>query len=240
MVLADVARLGQFFTVTTDTTDTAAPDGARPVGDVHAHPELLEPRIAHVAAVLGPDDPVVARRVAASITFQGLAALLVSAPFAAVVVHGVLPELTPRTLHWTPSADGPGTLWAADPRGRAVPEAAGAADALVESVLGEQLAPLVTAVQAQVAVSPRVLWGNVASTVAAARRMVVQRWPDSAARAAAVAHRVLGGTALAGTCDLGAALPPDRFWTFRRRSCCLYYRTGGGLCGDCVLTDRMR
>ena len=29
----------------------------------------------------------------------------------------------------------------------------------------------------------------------------------------------------------------DRLWTFRRRSCCLYYRVpgSGGLCDDCVL-----
>ncbi|MGH3614812.1 MAG: (2Fe-2S)-binding protein [Pseudonocardia sp.] len=35
------------------------------------------------------------------------------------------------------------------------------------------------------------------------------------------------------------AAVPDVAWTFRRRSCCLYYRVrDGGLCGDCVLLSR--
>ncbi len=34
---------------------------------------------------------------------------------------------------------------------------------------------------------------------------------------------------------------PTSAWTFRRRSCCLYYRVpGGGICGDCVLRRPVR
>lgn len=229
-VLADLARAGAFFTVDPDPATPRRP-ATHPVGESYAGGPHLAERIAHVRRVLGSDD-----RVAASITFQGLAALLVSAPFAAAVVHGVLPELTPRTLHWTPSTDGPWTLWSPDPAGRAVPGVDDAADALAGAVLDTHLAPLVTAVRAQVAVSPRVLWGNAASTVAAARRMVGQHWPDAAGRAAAVAQRLLGVPALAGLGELVAPRPPDELWTYRRHTCCLYYRARDGLCGDCVLT----
>jgi hypothetical protein len=248
-VLTDVARAGPFFTVRTGP-DRHPDRGRRPVADLYAErPDpgaaiasgssgsgpgggVLAQRIAHVRSTLGSDD-----RVAASITFQGLAALLVSAPFAAAVAHGVLPELTPRTLHWTPSTDGPWALWSPDPPGRAVPDPDAAAGALAVALLDGHLAPLVTAVRAQVAVSPRVLWGNAASAVAGARRMVAQHWPGSAARAAAVARRLLAEPVLAGLGRFDPPRPPDRHWTYRRRTCCLYYRARDGLCGDCVLTE---
>lgn len=231
-VLADVARAGAFFAVATGP----APDttGRHPVGELYAGGPELAARIAHVRRVLGSDD-----RVAASITFQGLAALLVSAPFAAAVVHGVLPELTPRTLHWTPTTDGPWPLWCADPPLRPVPAVDEAADALAAAVLEQHLVPLVDAVRAQVRVSPRVLVGNAASTVASARRMVATQWPASADRAAEVAQRLLDTGVLAGTGELLAPSGPDRHWSFRRRSCCLFHRArDGGLCGDCVLLGR--
>jgi hypothetical protein len=56
-----------------------------------------------------------------------------------------------------------------------------------------------------------------------------------------VAGRLLAGPSglLAGTGELRPPRPPDRDWSFRRRSCCLYYRVPGGeLCGDCVLSHR--
>jgi ferric iron reductase protein FhuF len=230
-VLADVARAGAFFTVDPDPATPPHP-GRHPVAEAYAGGSHLAERIAHVRRVLDSDD-----RVAASITFQGLAALLVSAPFAAAVVHGVLPDLTARTLHWTPSTDGPWALWSPDPAVRAVPDAAAAIAALATLLVDGHLAPLVGAVREQVAVSPRVLWGNAASTLAAARRMVAQHWPLAADRAAAVARGLLEAPALA---DLGEFLPPrppDRLWTYRRRTCCLYYRARDGLCGDCVLAE---
>ncbi len=225
-VLDDVAALGPFFAV---ATGPVGPVGARPVGETHTDPAPLRERIAHVAGVLGPDDPVVAGRVAASITFQGLAALLVSAPYAAVVVHGVLPEWSPRTLHWSPSTQGVWPLWIPQPRATG--------DGLADTLVDGQLAPLVVAVRARWSVSEQVLWGNAASAVAVAKRLVVARWPAHAERAARVAEQVLGTGPLAGTAEFLPAAGPDRVWSLRRRSCCLYHRTrDGGLCGDCVLS----
>lgn len=227
-VLADVAGAGPFFTV---GTGPAAP-GHRPVRDLYEGDAALAERIAHVRTALRSDD-----RVAASITYQGLAALLVSAPFAAAVVHGVLPVLTPSTLHWAPGSGSPWEQWCSAPAGIAVPGPDDAADALGTAVVEAHLMPLARAVRAQVSVSERVLIGNAASTVAAARRLVSAHWPASADRAAHVAARLLGSGVLAGTGERIAPVPPDEGWSFRRRSCCLFHRVpGGGLCGDCVLS----
>jgi hypothetical protein len=232
-VLADVAGFGPFFTISSDPAESADPTW-RPMADVHTHPGPLRDRIAHVRRALSSDD-----RVAASIAFQGLAALVVSAPFAAVVLHGLLPSLPARALHWRPSASGPWPLWCPDPGATAVPEPDEAAAALAAALLPEHLDPLVAAVRAQVPVSPRVLWGSVASSVASAKRLVVAQRPGAADRAARVAEDLLRTGPLAGTGELLPPGGPDRVWSFRRRSCCLYYRApGGGLCGDCVLHAR--
>jgi ferric iron reductase protein FhuF len=103
----------------------------------------------------------------------------------------------------------------------------------------------VAAVRAQVPVSEQVLWGNAASSVASGKRLVVAERPAAATRAAEVAAGLLATGPLAGRGELLAPQEPDRVWSFRRHSCCLYYRArDGGLCGDCVLqvgpADRRR
>ena len=241
-LLADVARIGPFFTVAT---------GAAPAGGgwtalgalgtpATAEVDPLRDRIAAVGAALGCDG-----RVAASTAFQGLAAQVVSPLLAAVAVHGALPAPAPAppgpdggigaALHWRPGGAGPWLWWAA-PGGRVRP----CADAELAGVLTAVLAPLVAAVRARASVSPRVLWGDAASAVAAARRLVAAARPASAARATVVAEHLLAAPPLAATAALRPPEPPDVAWTFRRRSCCLYYRVpGAGLCGDCVLHHRV-
>jgi hypothetical protein len=221
-LLADVGGLGPFFTL---GAGPAAP-GERPLAD----PEPVRDRIAHVSGALGCDD-----RVAASLAFQGFAAQLVSAPYAAAVLHGAVPALTPSTLWWRRSDDGGWTLRAgatglvpAPPSGTALP-----------SLLDGLLRPLVATVRAQVPVAERLLWGNAASALAAAKRLLVMQRPAVATRAAEVAEEVLDYGPFAGTGELLPPCEPDLVWTFRRRSCCLYYRVpGGALCGDCVLAGR--
>ncbi|WP_222131366.1 (2Fe-2S)-binding protein [Pseudonocardia sp. C8] len=101
--LADVARIGPWFAV------GVLPPGRPPAGwrrwdELYTPPgagaDPLSARIAQVAASLGTG-----RRVAASIAVQGMAARLVSMPFAAVALHGVLPRL--GELHRDPAADDP-------------------------------------------------------------------------------------------------------------------------------------
>jgi ferric iron reductase protein FhuF len=238
-VLADVSRLGPFFAVTTGSAEVPDADW-RPMLDLRTDPAPLRDRIAHVRGVLGGSaGQDVDDRVAASIAFQGIAALVVSAPFAAAVLHGVLPQLTSRALHWRATESGPWPLWCPAPEAAPVPDVAAAAAALAPALLEEHLEPLVTAVRAQVPVAERVLWGNAASAVASAKRLVVAQRPEAAERAAAVAQRLLAAGRFAGTGELLPPVDPDRLWSFRRRSCCLYYRVpGGGLCADCVLQAR--
>jgi FhuF 2Fe-2S C-terminal domain/Ferric iron reductase FhuF-like transporter len=231
-VLADVAELGPFFTVGTEPIPLGS--GWRPMRELYTDPRPLRERIAHVRRVLDSDD-----RVAASITFQGLAALLLSAPFAAVVLHGMLPHLSADVLWWRPEESGPWSLRCPAPEGTAVDRPQDGATALAELIVEEHLRPLIAAVRAQVPIAERLLWGNVGSSVAGGKRLVAIERPAAAERATQVAERLLAIGPLAGT---GELLPPsdvDHGWSFRRRSCCLYYRVReGGLCGDCVLLAR--
>jgi hypothetical protein len=212
-LLADVAGFGPFFTL-------GGGSGERPLTD----PEPVRDRIERVRDALR-----CAERVAASLAFQGFAAQLVSAPYAAAVVHGVVPALGPATVRWTRAGDGG---WTPRADGTAV-VGADELPALLEGLL----APLVGAVRAQVPVAERLLWGNAASAVAAAKRLLVVQRPAAAGRAAEVAEAVLVHGPFAGAGELLPPRDPDLVWTFRRRSCCLYYRVpGGGLCDDCVLS----
>lgn len=232
--LADVAELGPFFTV---RTHAEVPDGPppRPLADLEVDGPALRERIGYVRGALG-GDPAVPLRVAASIAFQGIAAVVVSPAYAAAVLHATVPALGPAILHWQDVRGGPLPLWAPDPRGTPHPDARSAADALAAGY-AEHLPALVAAVRSVVPVSPRVLWGNVASVVAGAKRMVVSQRPAAAGRAAAIATRLLDTGPLAGTGERLPPQDPDRHWTFRRRNCCLFHRVpGAGVCGDCVLT----
>ncbi len=237
-LLADVAGIGPFFAV--DTGRVAPGEGWVPVKALADPGDPLADRISAVGAALGTDG-----RVAASIAFQGFAAQVVAPLFAAVAVHGVLPEASgppgrpgdgaavfAATLHWRPGGAGPWLWWPGD-AGRVVPclEPPG-----LRTLLTGVLAPVVVAVRARVPVAERVLWGNVASAVASARQLVAAGRPDAAPRAAEVARYLLTTPPLAATATLRAPDPPDVGWSFRRRSCCLLHRVpGGGLCGDCVL-----
>lgn len=217
-VMSDVSGLGPFFTVRTDPAEAADPSW-RPFADLETEGPALRERISYVRGALGDPEP----RVAASIAFQGIAAVIVSPPFAAAALHSVVPALGPSDLHWRPMAGGPFPLWTGPVPLRPVPALAGLYD--------EHLPALVDATRAVVPVSAKVLWGNVASVVAGAASMIARARPEAGGRAFEVAAELLGTGPLAGTGDLLAGR------SFRRRSCCLFYRVpGGGTCGDCILT----
>ena len=82
-----------------------------------------------------------------------------------------------------------------------------------------------------VSVSPRVLWGNVASAVNGAAAQIASQRPDLSRPAWAAA------TALFASPRLGRERQPPGP-AFRRSSCCLIYKISGrreDVCGDCVL-----
>jgi ferric iron reductase protein FhuF len=222
-----VADIGPFFAATANPAE-AVDDSWRPTAELYADPEPLSARIEQVAWALGTDE----RRVAASITYQGLAARLVSPLLAVASVTGLVPPWSPATLHWRRAVTGPWPLWeSADDAVR--PPAADLPAAVAEVLVEPHLVALASAVRGLVGISARTLAGNAASSVVSAGRMVAQARPEAAGTASALVDALLGSPALAGS---GTWARP---WSLRRASCCLYYRVpGGGLCGDCVLIPR--
>ncbi|WP_235618811.1 (2Fe-2S)-binding protein [Embleya scabrispora] len=176
-------------------------------------------------------------RVAASIVHLGIAARLWSVALGAVAQAHVVPDLDPDRVMWRLVPPGPAELWADPPPQPAGPLDGGEdnlADALYEVVAEGHLAPLAQAIRRITPVSERLLWGNAASGLVGAWR-VLDRYlhPDDPARADTAMR-------IAGTVQSRGHLRGTGTWSraaFRRTTCCLYYRTPqGGVCGDCVFT----
>ncbi|MGW4028695.1 IucA/IucC family C-terminal-domain containing protein [Streptomyces sp. NPDC004838] len=242
MDLRDQASIGGFFALRTATPDprhdrdpgrdraespggqVAAPDitQGQPLARLYAGEDApLTLRVDTVAARLGASE----RRVAASIAQLGLAARLWSIALGSAALTGRLPELDPERLHWAPERGSPDDLLLTRPR--SVPADAAA---IRRTVQYGHLAPLAEAFRRDTGISPRLLWGNAGSALAGAVREI-HSWshregrPEVAGRASALAAELFAHPDLSGTVE-GPRM--------RRTSCCLYYRAGGGLCGDCV------
>lgn len=147
------------------------------------------------------------RRVGESTFVMGLAARLWGATLGCVVRDGVLPD--------------PAAMLRRDDQGAVqlgMSRYAGWRDVTPAELLTQVVAALQPVV-AQSRLSPRLLWGNVASALYAAPRVL----DSSAARPWAA--EMLDMVPLQGE------MVGDR-----RATCCLFYEVpGGGLCGDCVL-----
>ncbi|MEU8820744.1 (2Fe-2S)-binding protein [Actinoplanes sp. NPDC048796] len=188
----------------------------RPYTDL-VKPEVVAERVEVARGILGRmsglrrDD--IEERVVASITFLGLASRLLSPVLGAAVAGGALPVPDPAKLWWRPVAGGP------------IPFAQRGLTAVEGGrVPGLELVePVLEVFRRRFVLSPKVLWGNVASALGGAAAMIGR--PEAAPLVAAALDLVqLRGMA---TWD-GSRLA--------RRNCCLYYRIpGGGTCGDCVL-----
>lgn len=236
-LLRDVGAIGSYFAVHTDD----APTDARPLVDLYdAGPDApMAHGIRRVRLRLDVNEP----RVAASTLHLGIAARLWSITLGCATLGGVVPDLDPERTHWRLPHTGPLELWSPSPR----PADAGdgpsgdlprLAAILYVCTVERHLEPLSDAVRAATAIAPRLLWGNAASALVGVARVLEARLsssrPDAARTAYLLAGRLLSIGRLRATGTL-TAHPPS----FRRTSCCLYYRTPhGGLCGDCVLEHR--
>ncbi|WP_109030565.1 (2Fe-2S)-binding protein [Streptomyces rubrogriseus] len=206
--------------------DVYAPEYGDGAPDVQVPLECSDPlgrRVRRVATALGAPEA----RVAASVAQQGLAARLWSVTLGCAVLYGQVPDLDPRLLHWDPEATAPDDLWLTEVRARP-----GDGVTVADVVLTTHLAPLAEAVHTRYGVASGLLRGNAASALAGAGREL-EGWArrhgrtDTAARARSLTAGLLAHPLLAGTGALTGT-------SFRRRSCCLYYRVpGGGVCGDC-------
>jgi len=228
-LLADLAALGPYFAV--DVHDPGSPVRPpwQPLGELTGSPGALAGRIGEVrerlAAAAGCPADAVEFRVAASIAQLGLCARLLSPALGAAAAGQALPVEVAQA-RWVPALGGPFRLSLAE---EAI--AAGPGTAATAAVLAGPVAQIVRAVEAM-AVSPRVLWGNVASAVNGAATMIAAARPDLTTPAAETAAAILRYPPLTGTYQ-GRPIQG-----FRRRNCCLIYRlspSAPAYCGDCVL-----
>ncbi|GII89272.1 hypothetical protein Ssi03_72620 [Sphaerisporangium siamense] len=217
--LADVASVGSFFRI------AVSGDGAgwHPIEEDYARG--VSDLVTSVATRYGAKEP----RIGASIMQLGHAARLWSPMLACALVHGVVPDLT--RLHR--ADDGPALRLPAS-SGWHVDANAQLTRILYRSVVVTHLEALAAGLRVKVA--PRLLYGNAASALAEAGRAVLAARPDLAGPTYRLTTDLLGIGRLAG---LGDVTGPDL--TFRRRSCCLYYRVPGGVkCDDCSLDGKHR
>lgn len=223
--LARVSAIGPYFAVSCGPRSDAA--RFRPLTDLYRDTAALADYVAAVGQRLGtgPD------RVAASTLHIGTAARLWSIALATAALTGRVPDLAPERLRWRTPESGPIDLWLPEApalTGGDVPAG------LHETVLVRNLLPLGDALRRQFGLSARILPGNAASALIGAVRVLDAHVPDAPHPPLPVAVALLGRDPLASAGDL--TLTP---FTYRRRSCCLYYRVDGrGLCGDCVLHRR--
>ncbi|MFD9303977.1 (2Fe-2S)-binding protein [Streptomyces sp. NPDC060048] len=202
------------------------------MADLYADPGALENSVRTVAGRLGTDQP----RVAASTLHLGTASRLWSVALACTALTGRVPDLGPDRLWWHPASSGPIDLWLPDIR--ELPQ--DPVTALHHTVATQNLAPWADAVRRVSGVSPHTLRGNAASALIGAHRVLLARLPRSPHRAVPVVPVVRELLRRPPLADAGACgSRHDGTISFRRRSCCLYYRVpGAGTCGDCVLNHQ--
>ncbi|MFK0292626.1 ferric iron reductase [Streptomyces sp. NPDC090442] len=226
-ILSQLAGLGRFFDVGTG----AVPFQARPWAELATDRVALADRVDGVAHRLAP----VERRVATSVMFQGLAARVWSPLIGSHLCHDALLDLSPDTLAWLPAPGGAVPLHCARP---AVHRDATPAAVYARGL--RLLEPVADGLRELLPISPRVLWGNSASTVAEALGAVTAARPDLTERARELGAALTEHDRHAG---LGTWIPgsPRPNFGYRRLSCCLYHRKSGvSPCGDCVLRGRDR
>jgi len=228
-VLDELAALGPFFAVQAHRPGAAPEPSWRPLAEL-TQPPGLEERVGLVrgalAARAGYSASGIELRVAVSVTQLGVVARIVAPALAALTVQQPL-DLRLSGLWWQDTAGGPVPL--------SVPEPAGGVLASPEQLLDEVVTPITVTAAALAPVSPRVLWGNVASAINGAASQVAKARPELAAAAWVTAATFFRHSQL--STEPG---PPGP--SFRRSSCCLIYRLAPGrngpICDDCVLARR--
>ena len=228
-LLADLAALGPYFAVDVHRPGSPVRPPWQPLSELTGSPGALAGRIGEVrerlAAAAGCPAAAVEFRVAASIAQLGLCARLLSPALGAAAAGRAL-SIEVAQARWVPALGGPFRLSLAEEAMAAGPDTAATA-----ALLAGPVTQIVRSVEVM-AVSPRVLWGNVASAINGAATMIAAARPDLAGPAAEIAAAVLANPALTGTYQ-GRPLQG-----FRRRNCCLIYRLSPerpAYCGDCVL-----
>jgi iron complex transport system ATP-binding protein len=175
----------------------------RPLADL-ADPLVREDVAGRISGTVGGCEP----RVAVSTLVLGLAARLWAVALGSVALTGVLPDLSGFAFTDDRGSVQLGLARAGGWRTRDPRD-------LHEVVVTRALGPVI----AGVPLSSRLLWGNVASALVGAGRVL--DLPVTG-----LVEELLDLPPLRGELDAAG----------RRTTCCLFYRVpGAGLCGDCVL-----
>jgi hypothetical protein len=188
-----------------------------------------------LAARAGRSPDQVEPRIAASITHLGLTARLIAPALAAAACQSCL-DTRLDGLWWQDRLGGPVPLSlpeVPDPTPGRHRNEIPKRDPLGR-LLDEVISPLTTATSTLIAVSDRVLWGNVASAINSAAAQITTQLPELAPVAQAAAVSLFGHSRLSRERH-----PPGP--DFRRTSCCLLYKLAPGpprpVCGDCILHE---
>jgi hypothetical protein len=227
--LDELAAFGPAFAVGTHAPQAQPTPPWRPLLELAEPADALRRRIETVRTALarlsGRPAGEIAPRIAASITQNELATRLI-APSIAAAATGRPLSMRLGELWWQDTLDDQLPLSVPHPGARTgdPPRLA----ALIE----ETIAPLTIATSDLVAVSPLVLWGNVAALANKAATRVAERRPELSRPAWAAAAALLASPRLSHERN-----PPGS--EFRRSSCCLVYLIAPGrprgVCRDCVL-----
>ncbi len=235
MTLCQLAALGPLFAVETHQPDAAPRSGWRPMSELVEDPAALRARVAETRGRLpaaGGSSDTTAQRVAVSLTHLGLTTRIVFPTLAVAATCQSALLVSLRDVWWRPV---PGSAFPLSlPAGSL---AATASEPALANRLAASLGcgPVRALVDAagRMSLSPRVLWGNVASAVNGAAEAIGAASPAHAEQARRLADDLLGRP------PLREAAGRDAAGRFQRRSCCLIYRLAptraGALCQDCVL-----
>ncbi|WP_326701331.1 (2Fe-2S)-binding protein [Streptomyces sp. NBC_01754] len=215
--LRDVADLGGFFVLRVGGPD----DGWHPLARSYAE------GFTDLAEAVARRHRTTEPRIDVSIAQLGHAARLWSPALACVVLHGILLD-----LDGLQRADNGPALRVPRPGGWHVDRLDdGPARALYTQVT-LHLSALADGLRVKVA--PRLLDGNSASALVGAAHALLRARPGTRGVLTDLTAALLDTGRLVST---GVITGPDL--SFRRRSCCLYYRApNGSKCGDCGLVAR--
>ncbi|MFV8049012.1 (2Fe-2S)-binding protein [Mycobacterium sp. 48b] len=211
--LSETASYGGFFAITVG----GDPDGWIPVK------RCYDDGCAELVVATANRNQTSDLRIGASLVQFSHASRLWSPVLATALGHGVIPDLTALQRR-----DAGTDLRLSEPLGIPVDPDRPLAGQLYRAVVTDHLEPLAAGLRVKMA--PRLLYGNAAAALTAAAADLARARPEIRGDVVEVTESLLATAELAGTGTLSGL-------TFRRRSCCLYYRVPGrSNCSDCALT----
>ncbi len=216
-LLTELADISPYFAVGAGPVD----EGWRPVRQLYTDSALLDGIVDRVGARMD----VAEQRVAASTFFLGFAARLWSIGLGALAGHRLLPDLDAEHLLFRES-DGQIQLHIEHP---VAWQGDDLEPMLADMVLEWHLAPLSAALRRLGPISDGLLRGNAASALLGAARVFDRN--ATAGPGWQLARRLCSDERLSAAVRFNGV-------SYRRTSCCLYYRAPrGGLCGDCGMAE---